>query len=139
MSYQTDLPDGNEHGVLPSSRALGFTKNYPAPLQPMSNAPAQNVALARSHVSSRFSTNVFPIDNEQRLVVGQSGRRNLLTIQNIGGADVWLGFGSQVAVGYGIYLPVNASMTYSIVVPQNEVYAICATGSILAIVQGNDE
>lgn len=137
---QNDLPGGIDQGVLPSSSALGFNKNFPRPLRPISDGPAQPVAIARSYISSRFSTNTVVVSSEQRLLIGRSPARNFLLIQNIGATDIWIGFGSQVAVGNGVLLPVNAQIDFSGgIVPQNEVYVVCATSGNIAVVQGHDE
>jgi hypothetical protein len=64
--------------------------------------------------------------------------RNFLLVRNTGGNNVFLDFGREATTTSPIILFANTMMLLDIVVPQDDVYALCAAGtSTLSIGFGN--
>lgn len=120
---------GTKAVSLPS-QSIGFTKGFGSLPK---GKPIDAVAMTNMR-SSQFFVGTIPM-----VVSAASQGRNYLLIQNTGLVDVWLGFGSTPSTsGQGaVLLAAGTSIDFpSGIVPNNEVYAVCAGASSIQILDG---
>lgn len=136
---QSSLPKTlTQNAGVGTGFAYGFSHSTPLPARPeqSENIPAQ-VTDFRQH---RFNSRTAIVGTQAQIVAGSNELRRFLSIQNNGTTTVFLGFGipSSLSGENSFVLNVNGYLSFEFgIVPNNEIWAIAATGCDITIVEGS--
>lgn len=138
MRRQTSLPVINADPINPNpTSARGFTTELsPRPKPYSSAAPTRAV---NQGARSNFYTSTFQVSNVSVVVFNENEARAYLAIQNNSASDMYVAFGGPASVNgtNSFKLPAGGVWTFEgLVVPNNSMSAISATGGQLAITEG---